>query len=512
MLGKSKSVRIAVAFFKPIKYLVLLAVCYCLVHQINAQETFFCIFESEYFDQSFDAIETLNGDFLIVGERALSYMEDTTYGYILKVDSEGYFIKDTTMGTPGKWARFSFIKRLPSEPTNYIIGGWSDSSSLGVIFNKITLQIINDELIKQSGMTFTCLPDYVYHPWKAEIIYDSLLYVLSFYFPPGANCQISVTKLKLPYDSLGSFTSPPQIVHSPYDLLFMYPDSVLKIIYIGPLFMKSSPPSKILTLDKNLNYISTVDGPPYILTSICSTPFTDTSFLLTGSGISNEYPAKQHIMMYLMNSNNDTIKKLEYFNDPDTILYAGGGTNTVINGESIYITGIYNFDPSAYPWQTTPTWIQITRSDMDLNIISHHFYGGDQLYIPYSTNSTSDGGVLITGWTWNYNQPGNMLRSIFVLKVDSTGVITGIPEKVPWQVNEAILCPNPGSGYCIAMVGAQHPESVLFLYDASGRQVMEHLLNRQQTLIQTAHLPTGIYMYTFIAGKKVIGTGKWIKY
>ena len=490
---------------------ILTIAIFFFMFQTEAQETFFKIYNTLYFDQSFDAIETLNGDYLIIGERALSYLEDSTYGYILKINAEGLFLQEAVVGDQGEWSRFSFIQRLTDIPDQYIIGGWSDSSNQGTIFNKMILQIIDEELSVQSKTTFLSPPDYVYHPWKSQIILDSLLYILSFYFPPGANSQIAVTKVRLPYDSINSYHSPAISVHSPYDLLYMGSDSIFQVFYIGPLF-KASIPSKILQLDGNLNYITTLEGPPYILTSICATQYNDTSFLLTGSGISPEYPAKQHIMVYLMNNNNDTLKKLEYFNHPDTILYAGGGTNTVINGESIFVTGIYNFDPSSsYLWQTTPTWIQITKTDMDLNIISHHFYGGDALYIPYAAISTSDGGVLITGFTWDYTIPGNMLRDIFVLKVDTAGVVTKIPEEDSWQMNDAILCPNPGSDYCIAVVGAQHPRATLVLYDMNGRVIMEHELHQYQTRINTAFLPTGTYIYTFVTDGKGIGTGKWVK-
>ena len=480
--------------------------------QIEAQDTFFKIFNSDYFDQSFDAIETLNGDYLIIGERALSYLQlqDTTYGYILKITPDGSFIEDTNIGIAGEWTHFSFIQDLPNTPYQYIIGGWILDLTQDTVFNRITLHIINNNLEIQSQTTFYAPPNFIYRPWKAEIIFDSLLYILSHYYPPNSNTQIAISKFRLPFDSIASYHSPAISIHSPYDLLYINPDSMFKVFYIGPLLSESSP-SKILQLDIDVNYLATIEGPPYILTSICATHYNDSSFLLTGSGTSPSTTAKQHIIMYLMNNNNDTLKKVEYFNDPDTILYAGGGTNTVINGESIFITGIYNFDPSSYPWQTTPTWIQVTRTDMDLNIISHHFYGGDALYIPYAAISTSDGGALITGFTWDYTIPGNMLRDIFVLKVDTAGVVTKIPEEDSWQMNDAILCPNPGSDYCIAVVGAQHPRATLVLYDMNGRVIMEHELHQYQTRINTAFLPTGTYIYTFVTDGKGIGTGKWVK-
>jgi hypothetical protein len=103
-----------------------------------AQDTFFKIYNTSYFDQSFDAIETSNGDYLIIGERALSYLEDSTYGYILKINVEGSVLQEAIIGDQGEWSRFSFIQAFPGVPEKYIIGGWSDStrpfSSIGYNF------------------------------------------------------------------------------------------------------------------------------------------------------------------------------------------------------------------------------------------------------------------------------------------------------------------------------------------------------------------------------------------
>ncbi|MFH1160382.1 MAG: T9SS type A sorting domain-containing protein [bacterium] len=78
-------------------------------------------------------------------------------------------------------------------------------------------------------------------------------------------------------------------------------------------------------------------------------------------------------------------------------------------------------------------------------------------------------------------------------------------------MSDAILCPNPGQDYCIAIVGAQHPKAILELYNVNGRIILQHELHQPQTRIQTASLPVGTYIYKFIVGEKVIGTGKWVK-
>lgn len=479
--------------------------------EIKSQNTFFKIFESDYCDQSFGAIETSAGEFIIVGERALSWMEDSTYAYILKINSTGDFIKDTIIGSEGVWSRNTFIKPIPNSMSQYLVGGWTDSTSLGVIYNSTSLQIFDDEIQLKSCRRYNSPFNDIHHSFNAELIEDSILYVISYFFPQLTNTQFAVVKYQFPYDSLLFYGSYPPIIHCPFDLQYIKQDTTLQVFYLGPSISEDNP-IKILQLDLNLNYNSTDQGPPYMSNSVCANIFNDTSYLLTGSGSSPNVSPNHHIFVYLLNNDNDTLKQLEYFNHPDTILYAGGGTNTVIQNNSIFITGIYNMDPSApYLYQTTPTWIQLTKTDLDLNIISNHFYGGDKLYISYSTIPVSDGGVLVTGFSWDYNIPDNKSRKIFVLKVDTAGLVTDIQENSKWRLNDAILCPNPGSDYFIAIVGTQHSIATLYLYDIAGRQIFEQKLYQTQTRINSESIPSGTYIYRFIASGKEIGSGKWVK-
>ncbi len=129
------------------------------------------------------------------------------------------------------------------------------------------------------------------------------------------------------------------------------------------------------------------------------------------------------ISTYLMTYDHDSLKRQQIFNDPDTILYAGATPNTAINGESIFISGLYNIHPFEYPWQSTPSWIQVTRLDRSLNIISNNFYGGDAFYSPYSIIATADGGAFLTGFRYDLQ---THLFDVFALKVDTNGAVTPV--------------------------------------------------------------------------------------
>jgi len=360
---------------------------FCLIlFKIQAQTTFFKIYETPYSDQVFDAIESTDGNYLLVGERAFSYVEDTTFELIFKIGPDGLVINDTILGETGNISRADFIISYPNTD-QYIVGGYTNNWKNDTILNAMTLHIINNNLDVVSYKSFHSTPYEAHFTWRPEIISDSLLYILSLYYLPNSSTQIALTMIRLPFDSIRTYHSPADIVHFPQDFIYIGKDSIFKVFYIEPLLQKANP-VKILTLDKNLEYLNTTEGPPSVLVSICATPFTDSSFLLTGAGIPGDENAKQRIFVYQMTNGNDTLNSIEYFNNPDTILYAGGKTNTAVAHNAIYVVGMYNIDPSTYPWQQTPTWIQLTKMDKNMNIISHHFYGGDAVYTPFSIIGT----------------------------------------------------------------------------------------------------------------------------
>ncbi|MBL7111097.1 MAG: T9SS type A sorting domain-containing protein [Bacteroidales bacterium] len=474
---------------------------------IHSQSTFFKTFISSDFERAFDAVETVQGDFIIIGEKATDYSYYDVRGFVLKIDGEGTMMSEISLMQNTNQVFLNIIKQIPGISNQFLIVGSSDSISDSVYFNKLLFYLINSNLDIQATKQYSSSPNKVHRPWKGEIAYDSLLYILSELYHINQSHNISVIKAKLPFDSITGieFEDGSQIAA---DLMYLYETDVINVFYYGPLLDNSSL-VKILKLDTGLNYIDCTPFPAFVITTASATYFNDSIYFFTAT--TDSINVKQHIAVFKMNQSDSILKRTSYFQSPDTILYAGGGTNTAISGQSLFITGVYNMNPSQFPWQTSPTWIQITRTDLDLNIISNHFYGGNCEYFPYSIISTSEGGAFITGFQWDYNIPGNEQWDIFALKVDTAGLVTNIPEDATWQMNDAILCPNPGSEYCIAVVGAQHPEATLFLHDMNGRVIMEQELHQPQTRINTASLPPGTYIYKFIAKGKVIGTGKWVK-
>jgi hypothetical protein len=84
-------------------------------------------------------------------------------------------------------------------------------------------------------------------------------------------------------------------------------------------------------------------------------------------------------------------------------------------------------------------------------------------------------------------------------------------DKNPSYHQLCTIYPNPGSDYCISIVGAQHPLASVAFYDVGGKQVLHQTLFQSQTRINTTSLQTGTHIYRFYAKGQLIGSGKWIK-
>ena len=113
--------------------------------------------------------------------------------------------------------------------------------------------------------------------------------------------------------------------------------------------------------------------------------------------------------------------------------------------------------------------------------------------------------------TFYNNDPDVLKRDLYVVKVNKDGVLVSTDGNPSQIVKEAILFPNPGSEYCIALLGGQYQAATLRLYDMYGRIVLcREILNRQ-TKIELPGLAKGIYPYRFEREGRIIGSGKWIR-
>ena len=149
--------------------------------------------------------------------------------------------------------------------------------------------------------------------------------------------------------------------------------------------------------------------------------------------------------------------------------------------------------------------------DSNLHILDHHFYGGDAVYQPFKILSTSDGGAIVFGHRYDYTIPSVHMYHPFVLKVNSAGLITELPEQPQVKAHDAIVYPNPGSEWLNIQSGPQVNGAGFTLYDMQGRHLLNQTINNTQLKLNTAALPSGIYPWQIVFKNKLIESGKWIK-
>ncbi len=232
------------------------------------------------------------------------------------------------------------------------------------------------------------------------------------------------------------------------------------------------------------------------------------TFFLTGEK-ENMSTGKKNIGVQVLDTNYAVIH-VKFLGESDTTHYFPGIRKNLdfVDLHTTYVGGTSNFEP--WPFAIVDCWYYLTRLDTTLNIQWEKFYGGDANYTLYGITATRDEGCLMFGTFYN-NNPEVLKRDIYVVKVNKDGVLVSTDGNLSKLVQEAILFPNPGSEYCIALLGAQHPSATLRLYDMSGAIIFSREIRQQQTKIDLPGLAKGIYPYRFECGGRIIGSGKWVR-
>lgn len=477
----------------------------------TAQNTFFTIYNTHQIETNFDAILSSDGSLIIVGKRSTTTYEEDVCGLVMKVDENGNFLKEITLANPNRTYYYN-IEKIPNYDNEFIIIGSSDSIVGEDLYSSIMITRIDDQLNVISQYSFCPIKNYRITPWKLAFINDSTMILeigRQVYAAGSPPLSLMITEVKLPADSIRSFFSDSTIFRIPGDIIYIPKSDEIHITYYGQSIDNDTSWLKILRLDHLLNKIETLQSPSRASTTACTTKLTDSSYLLTAtSSISINFHAVHTISAFIMDAYGNELKGIQYYNHPDTTLYGGFGANAAIVNDSIFLTGIYNIEPQYVPWQSTPTWIQITKMDMDLNILSDYFYGGDAAYYPYCILPTRDDGALITGIIWDFQVPKQL--DIFAMKVNSDGIIVNVPENAFMPTTEAILYPNPAGEQITVDFSQLYTSAALQLIDISGKIVFKTQLTSNRQTVNISAMPAGTYIYRIFNSKGLEESGKLV--
>jgi hypothetical protein len=146
-----------------------------------------------------------------------------------------------------------------------------------------------------------------------------------------------------------------------------------------------------------------------------------------------------------------------------------------------------------------------------LNIRWERFYGGDAYYLMGKIIATKDGGCLVGGMRYDYQNTSELQTDVIILKLNEEGLLVGNQKTPAIVMHEAIVYPNPGTTEIKVRIAAQYKESLFQLFDMNGKQVASKKIAGKWGTINTSFLKSGTYVYRISSEDGLFESGKWIK-
>jgi len=212
------------------------------------------------------------------------------------------------------------------------------------------------------------------------------------------------------------------------------------------------------------------------------------------------------------------------FNEHKNIIFETGGVhdfNEVADNQALDFSDtsaiFFSFiQPGLHYWPPQePNFSVIVKVNSNLDIQWEKFYG-DSITESFDIRdiyATKDGGCIITGIMQFAPFTGYNLKP-FIVKIDAEGNLPNLPASIYESIITAynlILYPNPGKDFLNIRTAVQSIGGTFSTFDISGKQILSQTINRANTCINTANLPSGIYVYRYTLNNKIIETGKWVK-
>jgi hypothetical protein len=425
--------------------------------------------------------------------------QDGSFGTIIKLNRHGVLIDSTSYYYPGNNLSFECV--FQNNKDSYDI-----------------LSIYDDQVntFYQSG--FVChrmdsslnLTEIAAHPFQPDLRFiafycnrdtNGTTLMGGVYMNEGSSLpQVFVYVLDSNYDSItASFNLGPGGPTFPY---FLKDNKYW--FFIQGLF-------EYMILDQELNIVQTQDIPEFMTGQVSVKWDSDSSFFLIGKHM---FPSPAYNLAFIRQFDpiDTTAHLFHIWRVTDTVDYPGTQTGIDFrNKDTIFAGGTRNFNIYNPTYATQPSWFVVLQLDSLLNIRWERFYGGDAYYKMDRVYATFDGGCIVAGTRYDYLNSTEQQTDIIVLKLNNDGLLVGNPELNTGKMTEAIVYPNPGKDEMHLRIAAQHPFSVVTLYDLGGRQVLQQSINGQEAVIRTTGLAPGTYIYELSAPTGLYETGKWVK-
>lgn len=483
------------------KLLISILVSLLVVAPILGQQATFEYLQKNRNDASLEDIaESYNGDIYFLSRYSTPESPLKKMGFIGKLNQQGQLIDSTVFSIENKSAYFTQIHLSP-DGEHTLTGLYHDTLHPG--FNAGFILMKMDDMLNLSNPEYYALPTN-YH---VRELFSSKNDDETITLYGGLYVDASSTDRPFIYEFNNNF------------------DSIIAKVFFGAqengllTQVKKRPDDnywalKILRwqyelLDADLNLVEAYPLPWSISGHIHTKWDSDTSFYLLGKGM---FPLPVHNLSFVRQFHPyDTTGHLyQEWRPSDTVDYPATlqGIDFKTN-DSIYIGGSRNVWIGNY--NAWPSWFVMLQTDSLLNIRWERFYGGDAYYWMRKLVATTDGGCLVAGIRYDYQNTVEQQTDIIILKLNNKGQLVSINEQAAVQPSDAIVYPNPGTNEILVRIGSQHKRSLFSLFDLNGKLVLQKILEGKNGRIEVSALDRGTYLYTISNQNGLDESGKWIK-
>jgi len=448
-------------------------------------------------------LETNDGGFIVCGP--IGTYPDSYHTLLIRLNKYGDSIKTKIIEYP---IGFSFISELVKLDNGTYMGVGQKTLSSGE--EKIWLITLSDSLDILNDTSYSCGLGTIYklrglrdHSGRV-VIYGTSTVTDSLYDPPHLFILLATQQSdSLDFKYFHAGTS--QMVFS---MLEKYDTTGYFMFILGHYQTFTQTFSQILGLNYQLQVTTTDSIPEGLIMYVGSNNFQNGELFITGQkSYWGSNPRTDKLGILKLNSSMQLIS--DYFLGPDdTISYPGYISNIGINQDNkIFYGGATNQSINTL-FPSEPSNIMLGCFDTSLNVIWQKYHGGDQYYGVWTVNTTTDGGCIIGASSFNY-QVQSSERDIYILKVDSNGIITGINTNPPSKEQETRIYPNPGTDLINVETNLNH--SMFYFYDLTGREIYNQALVSGSNPLHVQKLKPGLYIYKILQNSEVKEFGKWIK-
>jgi hypothetical protein len=473
-----------------------------------SQSTFTYLVSTLNYECIFDGTEDELGNYYMVGRK---YYDDpfTDPAYLLVLNADGQLVYEHEFYNEDTSSYFGSV--YFKNDSIVIIGAKGLASS--ELKNELWLLIFDNNFNVLKNKTFS-LDNYGIGDIET-LINRKGNYVICGNVDDGdiIESDIFLFEISSSGDSVNRAIIPIDGMQVEFDLIEK-PEGGYKVFAYGNFpGVPNTIPGKIVEFDSMFNYIS-ADSIPYNLRNNHSAKWlNDSVYMVTGEKQVDNFTRTDNAIIKLK-ADDEFITGNHFGKSGDTITYVGACSNLdFIDHESIFFGGASDIHPQQGLYQPD-SWLILDNLDSNLNLNWQRFYGGDAGYYLWGLKATQDGGCLMMATRYDADIQDQEL-DIYILKVDTAGLLTSTGEGPQIPVQQLAIVPNPA----LDNVSIRYPDifgyddKEIEIYNSQGLPVITQSAKQDlsETRVNVSSLPAGLYYVLLKVDWKKVATGKMVK-